>query len=305
MKPWEQYTYKYMDDVPLYAQWVNQPASITLSNGRNPDRGGFFCEAKDFPGMPVTVQFSNGKVSRGHLAQKLQVAVIAWRFWWEDDNNVLWKDYAPGRKGKIQCIAAVRGNNGVLVPMGLTCRGMASKDMLAAIRRHRQVVAAYTSGHAPGYAFWMSISAGPVTRASKKKEYVSLYTPIVLEENINDDAFVGIDVLQALESIAWLDRWRNGGDREAVPNGEPGPADSDTPYNRDKLGWALTYPSPVGGKSFKKGTPMGELPVEALEYIVEHLAEQYPEAAEAAYEILRNTKGEELDEEFDEEDIPF
>ena len=109
MKPWETYKFKYLDDAPLYAQWVNQPESVVLGNGQHPDRGGWFCEAQNFPGIPATVTFSNGKTSSGRFTSALQVAIVAWRFRWEDQNKVVWPDYAPGRHGKIQVVAAVQG----------------------------------------------------------------------------------------------------------------------------------------------------------------------------------------------------
>lgn len=303
MKPWETYKFKYLDDAPLYAQWVNQPESVVLGNGQHPDRGGWFCEAQNFPGIPATVTFSNGKTSSGRFTSALQVAIVAWRFRWEDQNKVVWPDYAPGRHGKIQVVAAVQGPSGVIVPIGLTARGMASKDLLYAIRRHRQLVAAHTGGKAPGYAFWMFLDASRPTRASKKQNLMGMYTPIILNELVRDDTFVGADVIQALESIQWLEKWRKGSSTPE-PNGVPTEEvreDGEEVFNpADRLGWALGYPAPVGGKSFKAGTPMGELSEQVLMYFRDNLATQYPEAAAAAAIILDH-----MQENEGYEDIPF
>ncbi len=98
--------------------------------GNTQTGGGFFCETQNFPGIPAVVEFSNGKTSRGRIAREIWVSIIAWRFWWEDENKVMWRECAPGRAGKMQCIV-LSGPAMDFGPIGLTCRGMAKQDMLA------------------------------------------------------------------------------------------------------------------------------------------------------------------------------
>jgi hypothetical protein len=69
---------------------------------------------------------------------------------------------------------------------------------------------------------------------------------------------------------------------------DDGPGLSQAPgYQEGTVEWASEFPLPFDGNSVSKGTPLGELSDNALRYIVDDKARQFPKAAKAARILLR------------------
>jgi len=284
--------------LPL-VQWVNDGGMVIP---RQP-KGGFALPqseagvAKDVlkGAIPVTVRFRGGDET-AYFSQQIRVAVLATRFVWMKDGVPI-PAYVEGARGKVRVLALIEGEHGPFMGV-LTFSGLASKDFWAAWRNHRERVRKQTRAagqEAPASIFFMTLRAG----TQEKMSQGSVRTTVVLSEEFSPDQdYIGD---QALSLINWdeVKAWESGsapavnGDEPEPDHDEPEPQHPSPepptapgPEPEHNLDWALKYPSPVGGKTFQKGTPLGELPGQAVQYIADNLANKYPDAARAARVIL-------------------
>jgi hypothetical protein len=233
-----------------------------------------------------------------YFAPEIRAAILAVRFTWTKD-GVSVPQYVEGARGKAKALALIEGKNGPFVAV-ITLSGLASRDFLAAWKEHRARVRKATRAagkEAPAAIFYLAIRAGD----TQKMAQGSVRTPMTLSGEFDPDKdYVGD---QALSLINWdeVKAWESGsapavnGDEPEPDHDEPEPQHPSPepptapgPEPEHNLDWALKYPSPVGGKTFQKGTPLGELPSQAVQYIADRLADKHPDAARAARMILEH-----------------
>jgi hypothetical protein len=221
-----------------------------------------------------------------YFAPEIRAAILAVRFTWTKDGVPL-PQYVEGARGKAKALALIEGERGPFVAV-LTLSGLSSRDFLTAWKEHKARVRKITraSGkEAPASIFYMTIKAGE----TQKMAQGSVRTPMVLSGDfVPDQDYIGE---QAMQLIPW-DEVKTWASSAPAVNGdderdEPQPQE-EQPLSSHDLEWALRFPSPVGGKSFQKGTPLGELPSQAVQYIADNLADKYPDAARAARVILEH-----------------
>jgi hypothetical protein len=218
----------------------------------------------------------------------LRVAVLATRFEWRV-NGMTVQSYEEGARGKLRALCLVQGTKGPFQAV-LTLSGLATRDFLAALREHRRRVrkATRAAGQAaPASIFFMGLEAGTPVRLPQG----GVRTPMVLSGDFDPERdYIGD---QAFSQIDWekVKAWEAPATELEPEALEPEP-EPEAP-EPDLLEWARSFPCPVGGKTFAKGTPMGELPEAALKYIAENFAQKYPDAAQAASVLLASRPGEE------------
>jgi len=276
--------------LPL-VQWVNDGGMVIP---RQP-KGGFALPqseagvAKDVlkGAIPVTVRFRGGDET-AYFSQQIRVAVLATRFVWMKDGVPI-PAYAEGARGKVRVLALIEGEHGPFMGV-LTFSGLASKDFWAAWRSHRERVRKQTRAagqEAPASIFFMTLRAG----TQEKMSQGSVRTTVVLSEEFSPDQdYIGDQAFALIrwdEVKTWAGAPSNGDEPEHDELQLETNKEEPEPQSHD-LEWALRFPSPVGGKSFPKGTPLGELPGQAVQYIADNLADKYPDAARAARVILEH-----------------
>jgi hypothetical protein len=248
------------------------------------------CEAAIVNDTPLgafraTANFSGGS-EEVYYTPSLRVAVLATRFEWRV-NGVAVQSYEEGARGKLRALCLVQGTKAPFQAV-LTLSGLATRDFLAALREHRRRVWKGTraAGHpAPASIFFMELGAGQPVRLPQG----GIRTPIALlgdfdpeRDYIGDETFSRIDWEKVKAWGAQVTEPELEPEAELEPEPDPEPR-GPTP---ELLEWARSFPCPVGGKTFAKGTPMGELPEAALKYIAENFSDKYPEAAKAALVLL-------------------
>jgi len=297
-----------------FVQWINDGGILSPRS----KSGGFAMPeseaavAGDIPKRAVrTVARFRTADEAVFFATQMRVAVLAVRFSWTKD-GVSVPQYVEGARGKAKALALIEGENGPFVAV-MTLSGLASRDFLTAWKEHRARVRKVTRAagkEAPASIFYMTVKA----EETQKMTQGSVRTPMALSGDFDPDRdYIGD---QALSLINWdeVKAWESGS--SSVVNGDEPEPDQPEPLTGNQtepeslsqpgpqepehtLDWAMRYPSPVGGKSFQKGAPLGELPSQAVQYIADRLADRYPEAAKAARIIMEHWAPESW------EDIPF
>lgn len=265
-----------------YIQWINDGAILLPRTAT----GGF--------AMPEAEAAVAGDVPKGaskatarfraadegvFFTPTLRAAILAVRFGWVKDGSPV-PDYVEGARGKARALALVEGEKGPFLAV-LTFSGLASRDFLAAWKLHRARVRKATRAagqEAPASLFFMTLRAGKIIRL----EHGAVRTPIEIDEDFDPDRdYIGNEALSFVEMAK---EWGNG---SIGANGK-GKVEPDLEAPEPEWAWALEYPCPIKGRTFAAGTPMGDLPDAALEYIAENAQRLKlpPEAATAAAIVL-------------------
>jgi hypothetical protein len=281
------------ESVPLpLIQWINLGASLLPPQVKGgfvmPESEAAICGDTLLGSFLVTANFSGGS-EKVYYTPTMRVAVLATRFEWRV-NGVTVPSYEEGARGKLRALCVVQGTRGPFQAV-LTLSGLATRDFLNALREHRQRVWKGTraAGHpAPASIFFMELVAGQPVRLPQG----GTRTPMFLTGDFDPERdYIGD---ATFSQIDWeeVKAWGAKTPEPELEPEEPEPEPPEPALEPEILEWARNLPCPVGGKTFPKGTPMGELPEAALRYIAENFAEKYPEAAQAASVLLAPRPGE-------------
>lgn len=290
-----------------FVQWIND-GSILSPRAKS---GGFAMPeaeaavAGDSPknAVKATARFRTADEAVFFVPQ-IRAAILAVRFSWTKD-GVPVQGYVEGARGKAKALAVVEGNNGPFLAV-MTFSGLASRDFLSAWKEHKARVRKATRAagqEAPASIFYMTLQAGE----TQKMAQGSIRTPMALLGDFDPDKdYIGDRTFQTIDWEA-VRSWESG---NGYANGEPEEPEASPPEpiqpevqvdapapSAPDHDWAMNYPCPVPGRTFKAGTPLKDLPGQALEYLVRN-GQRWPEAATAAGIVLDIRRR-------PEEDLPF
>lgn len=165
------------------------------------------------------LHFKSGEVTEVFFTDCLTIAPLTFRFSWIKD-GIRIQDYMEGARGKLQLLAFIQSEEGCWIgPVMITTTGLASKDLMAALKEHRSRVRRATAGKAPYSVFAMTVQAGKAKMEGKRQQ--SRVTPIVLADGFDpDQAYVGDSLADRIEQAwgeyeRWARAWASPG-----PNGE-------------------------------------------------------------------------------------
>lgn len=216
----------------------------------------------------AALHFKSGESTEVFFSDRLTVAPLVYRFAWIKD-GVRIQDYTEGARGKLQLLAFVRSDEGWIGPVMITTTGLASKDLMAALKEHRSRVRRATAGKAPCSVFAMTIQAGQARMEGKRQQ--SRVTPIVLADEFDPDrAYVGDEVADRIErewgeyerwSRAWSSPGPNGegeiGEDEADEDETPkasAPTTETVVSDREEGDWPWDVPLPFPSKKYGAAT---------------------------------------------------
>jgi hypothetical protein len=301
---WQDRPFEHADETISFnfVQWVNDGGSLEP----RADKGGFACPVDQdipIPGKAATIHHRGGSTTDVIFTQELSVAILRTRFAWVKDGLRV-AEYTDGARGKLQAVGYVVGADGAPVPepVMLTFTGLASREFGQVRRQFTQSVRRATKGQAPAYAFWMHLRAGEVTMAGSTQQ--SPITTVELAREVDPDQdYLGdalVDAIPWPDVLAWADAWKSPGPNGTGVMHESDEEEDDAPetpslpeqagppvYQEGTVEWASEIPLPFDGNSVSKGTPLGELSDNALRYIVDDKARQFPKAAKAARILMQ------------------
>lgn len=219
----------------------------------------------------AALHFKSGESTDVFFSDRLTVAPLTYRFAWIKDGVRI--QYTEGARGKLQLLAFVRSDEGWVGPVMLTATGLASKDLMAALKAHRARVRRATAGKAPCSVFAMTIQAGQARMEGKRQQ--SRVTPIVLADEFDPDRdYVGDELADRIErewgeyerwSRAWSSPGPNGeGEIEEDETGEDAGPAPQTPAgapttetvvsDREESDWPWDVPLPFPSKKYGTAT---------------------------------------------------
>ena len=203
-----------------FIQWVNRGNSLVPAQ----KHGGFAAPADQ--GIPLSGEYcqlvhSSGDTTEVFFTDTLQVVPVAKRFAWDMDGTLI-QQYASGARGKLQVLAWVQTQDGVMGPLVITMKGMASKAMSKALKEHTHAVATALRNRVkkplPWFA-WMELKSGTPQMVGKGKQR-SLYTPVEYVET-EELELIGRDLYQEILSYAEeIARWKQAWREMPRPNGD-------------------------------------------------------------------------------------
>lgn len=248
------------------------------------------------------LHFKSGESTEIFFSDRLTVVPLVYRFAWIKD-GIRIQEYTEGARGKLQLLAFVQAEEGWIGPVMITTTGLASKDLMAALKEHRSRVRRATAGKAPCSVFAMTITAGQSKMEGKRQQ--SRVTPIVLADEFDPDrAYVGDDMAGRIEREwgeyeRWARAWSSPG-----PNGEgeigeedgveenAHPQAASAPPPEEDTAWPWDIPLPFASKKYGPNATVGTLvnarDREALEALIQwcQMRNGYGNVARAAQTAL-------------------
>ena len=198
-----------------FVQWVNRPDSLMPRQ----QRGGFAAPVDQgvaLAGEYAEILHPDGSSTPVIYTDSLTFAPVAKRFAWVLDGTLV-RQYAEGARGKLQVLAWVRADEGVIGPVMLTFRGLAGKAMNAVLKEHAKEVKS-AAPNAQSWFFWATARAGKPRLAGSKQK--SVVTPVEYD-NTAPLEFIGRDVYNLIVSMAEeVSEWRNAWKDTPAPNGD-------------------------------------------------------------------------------------
>lgn len=155
------------------------------------------------------------------FGEYVEVVPLITRFTWIKDGCRI-ATYTEGARGKIQLLCYVKNAEGVWQgPVMLTATGLASKDISAALKAHRERVYKATHGKAAACYFGLVLHAGESRMGGGKQK--SRVTPVQLDASFDADTdYVGDNIADEIEFRwqgefkPWSEAWKN----NPGPNGD-------------------------------------------------------------------------------------
>jgi hypothetical protein len=225
--------------IPVYpvAQWHNGQRTLKAAGGVQ-YAGGVVLPAKylsDGSGIPAwtteRIIFRSGKEESALTTGKIVMAAVRTRFRWfakQGTETVYYprNAYVMGAhmRGHLQVLAAVKGADG---PIVVTFKGKASQAFEALMKDFSARVVHTANRLAPKgkalprYAFWMSVTPGPHTKAGNagRESFVTLPAldlPADISRDYLRSIYVGRDNLVRLQewyhdADPWADAWEKTG----------------------------------------------------------------------------------------------